>query len=302
MRGSIAENQGRYSGYNQKDKPRRRGGYSLRPSSERGDTHASVVQVQLGRLQVAVWIGLALSAVAVSYVVGFYSGRHVGFKVARDTSATNLAKLSVPQVLSVNVPKNSAKIYEKLNRPAVIQKNSEEMHNKRGSLVIPRVNETAREESNTVAMRGDAVSTEVLEDDLFTDLTSGGELIIGDESSMKKILRDKRPPKREVKKTEKKVAKAAKLVGSDAKFARSIPAGFYAQVAAPKRLQDAEKLARRLKQSGFPVAIESVTIDRQSFYRVLVGPEQNKLYTERLIGQLHSERYIPTDPFIREVR
>ena len=81
-----------------------------------------------------------------------------------------------------------------------------------------------------------------------------------------------------------------------------IPKGFYAQVAAPKRLQDAEKLANRLKKSGFPVAVEVASVGNKKFYRVLVGPERSRLYADRLLNQLHTEKYIPTDPFIREVR
>lgn len=271
----------------------------MRPSSEREGYQSQTVQVRLGKLQVAVWIGIALAATSGAYLVGFYSGRHVGFQVARDTSAIDLAKLSVPHVSFVDVEKNSAKIYEKLNRPAVIEETTEAIRlEAKSAIAVKRPSGL------------DGSSPNDLGDDLFRDLTSGGELIIGDEASIQKVLKEKPASDSKQLNLEGEKARVAvegikqapKATSSESKFAQTIPTGFYAQVAAPKRLQDSEKLARRLRQSGFPVAIESVMIGQQSFYRVLVGPEKNKLYAERLISQLRSERYIPTDPFIREVR
>jgi hypothetical protein len=298
MRGSVAENRGRNSGYHRHSNRGNREGYTMRPSSARDGYQSQTVQVRLGKLQVAVWIGLALAATSGAYLVGFYSGRHVGFQVARDTSAIDLAKLSVSHVSFVDVEKNSAKIYEKLNRPAVIEESREANKLEAKSAVAVKT-----------ASGLDGSSPNDLGDDLFRDLTSGGELIIGDEASIQKVLKEK--PASDKKQLDLKGEKtqvavertkqAPKATSDDSKFAQTIPTGFYAQVAAPKRLADAEKLARRLKQSGFPIAIESVLIGQQSFYRVLVGPEKNKLYAERLISQLQSERYIPTDPFIREV-
>ncbi len=299
MRGSAAENKGRNSGYYRHNSRGNREGYTMRPSSEREGYQSQMVQVRLGKLQVAVWIGLALAGICGAYFVGFYSGRHVGFQVARDTSAIDLAKLSVPHVSFVDVEKNSAKIYEKLNRPAIIEESGEAIKLEAESAVAGK--------NSSGLDRGEPSD---LGDDLFRDLTSGGELIIGDEASIPRVLKEKpasekNPLARQGEKDRvaaEAIKQAPKAISDDSKFAESIPTGFYAQVAAPKRLQDADKLARRLKQSGFPIAIESVVIGQQSFYRVLVGPEKNKLYAERLILQLRSERYIPTDPFIREVR
>lgn len=83
---------------------------------------------------------------------------------------------------------------------------------------------------------------------------------------------------------------------------KSVPSGYYAQVAAPKTLDEAEAVARKLKKSGFPVVVESSSLNKAPFYRVLVGPEDNKVQGERLVGQLKSERYINGTPFIRKVK
>jgi hypothetical protein len=40
----------------------------------------------------------------------------------------------------------------------------------------------------------------------------------------------------------------------------------------------------------------------EEYYRVLVGPEQNRVHADRLVGQLRSERYLAAPPFIRQVK
>lgn len=81
-----------------------------------------------------------------------------------------------------------------------------------------------------------------------------------------------------------------------------LPAGYFAQVAAPTKLSDAESVARKLRQSGFPVVVEEAEIKGESYYRVLVGPEDNKVQADRLLEQLRSERYLTSAPFIRKVK
>jgi cell division septation protein DedD len=81
-----------------------------------------------------------------------------------------------------------------------------------------------------------------------------------------------------------------------------VPSGYFAQVAAPKKVAEAEAVAAKLKRSGFPVVIESASVAGQNFYRVLVGPEENKVQADRLVSQLTGESYISGKPFIRKVK
>jgi cell division septation protein DedD len=90
---------------------------------------------------------------------------------------------------------------------------------------------------------------------------------------------------------------------SDSNFVkRVVPSGYFAQVAAPKNLSDAESVARKLKKSGFPVIVEVANVRGEEYYRVLVGPEQNRVHADRLVDQLRSERYLSGPPFIRQVK
>lgn len=81
---------------------------------------------------------------------------------------------------------------------------------------------------------------------------------------------------------------------------KKVPPGYFVQVAAPKTVKEAEVIAKRLKGSGFPVVIEDFSTGKSPYFRVLVGPEDNKVQAERLVGQVKREQYISGNPFIRQ--
>ncbi len=82
----------------------------------------------------------------------------------------------------------------------------------------------------------------------------------------------------------------------------SVSSGWYAQVAATGKLDDAKALANKLKDSGFPVVIENANIRGEEYYRVLVGPEDARRYSETMVQQLKRERYLQGDPFIKLIK
>ena len=81
-----------------------------------------------------------------------------------------------------------------------------------------------------------------------------------------------------------------------------LPKGWYAQVAAPKGLADAEAMGKKLKSAGFSVVVERAEVRSEQYFRLLVGPEATKATAERLIAQLKREKSIKTDPFLRMVK
>lgn len=83
---------------------------------------------------------------------------------------------------------------------------------------------------------------------------------------------------------------------------KKIPGGWFAQIAAPKKIEDANQLARSLRDSGFPVMIESAQVRGEEYFRVLVGPEASKEQADILLKQIKREPYIKSDPFIRLVK
>jgi len=92
-------------------------------------------------------------------------------------------------------------------------------------------------------------------------------------------------------------------VEDDADQIKSVlPRGWFAQVAAPRKLKDADILAKKLKGSGFSTVIETANVRGQDYFRVLVGPEENRKQAQLLVDQLKRESYIPGEPFLRLVR
>jgi cell division septation protein DedD len=78
--------------------------------------------------------------------------------------------------------------------------------------------------------------------------------------------------------------------------------GWYAQVAAPKSKTEADALASKLRSNGFRVAIETAQVKGDQYYRILVGPEDNKDQATSLVGQLKRESYLAGEPFIRPIK
>ena len=144
------------------------------------------------------------------------------------------------------------------------------------------------------------------------DIGKGGEVrLLGQQSGEKsvetsKIIPD--APKVPVAKeadTKKIVADATttaapKAIKGATKVTKRVPPGYFVQVAAPKTLKDAEVVAKKLRGSGFPVMIEDFSTGKSPYFRVLVGPEDNKVQAERLVGQVKRESYISGQPFIRQ--
>lgn len=101
---------------------------------------------------------------------------------------------------------------------------------------------------------------------------------------------------------EKPAAKAVQKEKTSPLVRDVLPSGWFAQIAAPRKMQDANALAGKLKASGFPVMIEVAKVHGDEYYRVLVGPEQTRARAERLNDQLKRESYIQGAPFLRVVK
>jgi cell division septation protein DedD len=368
MRGSIAEDRG-VKNNGRADTATRSGiGYKLKPSEEswraamgtrRGESQ--VWELRLGRLQVVVWLGLALGSVFGAYCIGFFSGRYVGFETGREVTGVEVAKLPVGDVVPESSPQSQDRIYDRLNSPAVMGDNStisaKDSAVARGTATnqkTPRLlEETGSQVPTTVAKELSAHgAADATQDDLANFLeedVKGSELIIGADSavgatkpsenirvlgSAKSVESGKKESKVALGVLEasrdnavdalldERIAKArgdagkdktsqavvghgveATINGEASKAPKTlIPSGYFAQIAAPKTILEAEGIARKLKRSGFPVVLEPTSVAGQSFYRVLVGPEQNKVQAERLVSQLKGESYISGTPFIRKVK
>ena len=97
--------------------------------------------------------------------------------------------------------------------------------------------------------------------------------------------------------------KKTEAVSSKSSFIRNVlPKGWFAQIAAPKSISEAESVARQLKAAGFSVMIERADVRGDLYFRLLVGPEVSKDQAERLIAQVKREKIVKSDPFLRLIK
>jgi cell division septation protein DedD len=113
-----------------------------------------------------------------------------------------------------------------------------------------------------------------------------------------------RPKSKESKPPAGKTAEKSSVSEAQRRLAPSsnIPRGWFAQIAAPRKFKDAERLGEQLKKNGFQVMVENTQVRGEQYYRVLVGPEEGRKQAERLVSQLRRESYIRGEPFIRYIR
>jgi cell division septation protein DedD len=78
--------------------------------------------------------------------------------------------------------------------------------------------------------------------------------------------------------------------------------GWYVQLAAPNKLSDAEVMIEKLKKSGFPAVVETAKVKNSFYFRVLVGPEENKQRAERLLSQVKQEKSVQGNPFVKFIK
>jgi len=338
-------------------------------------------EVRLGRLQVAVWLGLAVGACVGGYFVGFFSGRYVGFESARESSSVELPKLLASNSLANTANVNPNGVYDRLKAPAVLPDSGGARASAKVLDVSRDVDVAQREEPiegndlkrglakvepHGAALEADSGQTapqDSPDDDIFGFDESGDRVIFGaDEEVEEKVpssvrmlggakgtsaqirqdaakqdsakqdslasasqkgsassaaaILDARianarseaarvaPPAVEDRGAAKKAADSPVEKPADSSVAvkKVLPSGYFAQVSAPKKLSEAEGVAKRLKRAGFPVVVEAASVNGQSFYRVLVGPEENKVQAERLVGQLESESFVASKPFLRKIK
>jgi cell division septation protein DedD len=359
MPGSVAESRSSVSNYKSDTGAKGAGGYTLKPSSQNERSSVGTrrgngqnPEIRLGKLQVTVWLGLALGSIVGSYFVGFFAGRYVGFDAARASSAGEVVKLPVPESFYDSAVQNPGGVYDKLKSPAILRDSASDGAQRKVDPVAPieqakseALAENAVREARIVDEDADpavqtertiplddSTSNEQVVDQLFDGVGNGEQLIIGAEEDLAQkpipssvrmlgagVAEEAKVAKPQPEKSasallDERIASAkAAAAASDTKLAEKkndsgplvrkvVPSGYFAQVAAPKKMNEAEAIAGKLKRSGFPVVIESASVAGQNFYRVLVGPEENKVQADRLVSQLGSESYISGKPFIRKVK
>jgi cell division septation protein DedD len=84
--------------------------------------------------------------------------------------------------------------------------------------------------------------------------------------------------------------------------AKSISKGWYAQVAAPQKMAEAQEIINKLSASGFKAKIERAEVKGEQYYRVIVGPEKTKDAANKLAQDLRGAGAVGGTPFVKQVK
>jgi cell division septation protein DedD len=225
----------------------------------------------------------------VTYVVGFHSGREQGIVLALDASERYVTKLPVEITANSHQGLNevATDIYAKLSLEGYGDVPADESTSA-GTDVAPLL-PTGSEEPTEGA----------------TSAAPGAETGTESRSLVDRLRVDRRK-----KGIEAEIIPAATALDQAASQGDDVPKvdqaklkkGWFVQVSAPALESDAEMLSKKLQASGFAVIIEKAKVQERYYFRVLVGPEEARLASERMLQQLLREKYIDKTPFIRHVK
>lgn len=240
-------------------------------------------ELRLSRSQFFLITVFAFGMVTTSYYLGFVSGKAVGVEAALDGAVASLPKLPIVPPLDEGDDEAGAgnEVVERLDveRPAspvpevTLKKDSE------GLQAIPEVQVPSKGLS-----RPQDTLEKVLEDRSVAVKTTA-TAAAPDASAQKATESD-----------------AGGKLGSQLLRQGSVPRGWYVQVAAPTTVEQARTAAAALVEAGFPVVVEDVKMGKNQYYRVLVGPEADKLPGERMVNQVKGTGIVKGDPFLRRVK
>lgn len=347
-------------------------------------------EIHLGLVSIVALLGITLGCIFGAFYLGYYTGRTIGFTMARDAAQADVAKLPVPAEMTDEgdaAPAKVAQIYDRLNEPARLP--AAEPTRAEGKNPSKRDDRSAKlsemqKPTPPADTSADSVNQEFDGQGLGEDDAGADELeksadgihepqvrVLGGKQQpekeegqrtlgmllderLREVRKDSGKDKKEPSKNESErqgapvvavqptnaqaTVRPAKTTAAAAPTARPtatpvptkgtkedaitpkeeakqaeppergatvrsvLPDGWFAQVAAPKKLSEAEVLVQKLRKAGFAVVVESANVRGENYYRVVVGPEASRVQAERLVEQLKRESTIQGNPFVRRVR
>jgi len=296
-------------------------------------------EVRLGRPQSLVLVATICGSLLLSYYLGFLSGRNKGFEDGRISDLAREPRLQITSGEGANPLDDEliARLYAKLDEDPVINGPGSGVAADEGpdlgSLAArsgmveldfaskPFSAEISKQDYPEETLgalliereRQTQLADKLYEQEQAEDSLRELEAEIVDDSVAGLPLKEPVPQEHEFEEVESQENLEAEVpliedvVSKDEHqvlvdyLVATVPRGWFAQVAAPGNLDDANELASLLHQSGFPVLIENARVRGENYFRVLVGPEENRQQAERLVSQLKRERFLYDDPFIRLV-
>ena len=292
-------------------------------------------ELRLGLFQVVILLGLIMGLLTCVFFLGYFSGRQVGHDAALSASITNTIRMPIGSSESDEEGADStgksvaSEVYAKLNEERAAAPNSGAapvvgevpqlglIDSTEASPIdaiaadpyagggtpaadtvpaVPTSSDEARDKLLKQVIAIDAeqgnggqqarVPAENIPDTAIDTIAVATAVVVLPTPTAVKPTATPKPAKTE---------KAADI-------GETIPKGWFAQVAAPRKKEDAASLSKQLRKSGFAVIVEVAQVRGEQYYRILAGPEQSRAQAEKLVQQLKREPYLPTQPFIRQIK
>lgn len=240
-------------------------------------------ELRLSRSQFALITLFAFGMATTSYYLGFVSGKAVGIEAALDGAVASLPKLPIVPPLDEGNDEAGA-----------------------GSDVVERLDvERTVSPVTEVPLKKDSEGLQAI-----PEVQAPSKGLPKPQDALEKVLEDRAVVVKTTATAAVPTASAQKAAGSEAgsklgsQLLRqgTVPRGWYVQVAAPTTVEQARVAAAALVNAGFPVVIEDVKMGKNQYYRVLVGPEADKLPGERMVSQVKEAGLVQGYPFLRRVK
>jgi cell division septation protein DedD len=299
-------------------------------------------ELRLGLFQVVVLLGLIMGLMTCIFFLGYFSGRQVGHEAALSASLSNTIKLPIGSEDRVQADNSeeatdrvATEVYAKLGQN---RGDSAKTQEDKVAVDMPRLGAIdSTVDAPIEAVPGNEVAnlpvaTVVAQEFPIENIAQDAQITVSParEQLLKEVMKegDSNAPAESAKDLQvtaepsviptvvptkiavptatytpintpkPKVTKAAAAASDEG----SLPKGWFAQVAAPKKKEDASILASQLRKSGFQVIVEVAQVRGEQYFRILAGPENSKAQAEKLVQQLSREPYVPTKPFIRQIK
>ncbi len=284
-------------------------------SKLKGDNSDSL---SLNSFQTIILVGLITGCMLCSFVFGFMSGKKVGFDTALEATLSSAGKLPInepvdfgdlgdeaessmyaslkqddDQVIVSELSGESISLVEqvKVNIDTSAEEDALNLEKK-----IDDIISVEKEDVPEVSSVRASLSIENLDKKIAdTNIDAlNEEIVIKEEKIIQKV---DEPIETEVSKV---VVDAPLIVEKEESLPNiKIESGWYAQVATPTKLSEANLLVSKLKRNGFRSNVQVANIASRKYYRVLVGSEQTKEQGKILVDQLAREPYISGKPFLK---
>ena len=264
-------------------------------------------EVRLGLAQIVAVLGLTVGSILAAFCLGFYSGRSVAFERELSNALASLPKFPVntEQADHDISDQIATEIYAKLNaRPEESMPSAGELQKDNVFPDLATIEEAQIADEDLAAVLELDKENDAEGAAIFDDFDKQESRTLKEERALSALFKEQ--VNEEVKEEATPVAVRQPTVKVEPTAIpvqiKSVASGWYAQVAAPKLMQDANVLTINLKKSGFKSVIEEAEVRGEKYYRVLVGPESSKAQAEVLLQQLKREPYIDSDPFLKVVK